>query len=248
MQNEKVVLITGAAKRVGAIIARTLHAQGMRIAIHYRASANDAKQLCTELNNKRADSCITIQADLQDTGSLSTIIKTVIDTWQRLDVLINNASSFYPTPIGTATEQHWEDLFSSNLKAPFFLAQTAAPFLTQTQGCIINIVDTQAFHALKAYPIYSIAKAGLLALTKSLAKELAPAVRVNAIAPGVVQWPDDEENGLDQTTRDKIIARTLLKRTGTPQDIANAALFLVQSANYMTGQTLVIDGGRSLTQ
>jgi pteridine reductase len=247
MQNEKVVLITGAAKRVGATIARTLHAQGMRVAIHYRSSAADADNLCAEFNQQRPNSAIAIQADLQNTNSLAGIIKAVTDTWQRLDVLINNASSFYPTPIGTATEQHWEDLFSSNLKAPFFLAQTAAPLLTQTQGCIINIVDTQAFSALKAYPIYSVAKAGLLALTKSLAKELAPTVRVNAIAPGVVQWPDDE-NEFDQTTRDKIIARTLLKRAGTPQDIANAAKFLVTDANYMTGQVLVIDGGRSLNQ
>lgn len=245
MQNEKVVLITGAAKRVGATIAKTLHAQGMRIAIHYRSSAKEALALSETLNQIRPNSAIILQADLQDIASLPQLIKNVTNTWNRLDVLINNASSFYPTPIGTATKQHWEELFSSNLQAPFFISQAAAPILTQHHGCIINLVDINAFHPLKSYPIYSIAKAGLLALTKSLAKELAPAVRVNAIAPGVVQWPDNDPE-LDQVARDKIIARTLLKRVGTPQDIANAAAFLVQNADYMTGQTLIIDGGRSI--
>lgn len=245
MQNEKVVLITGAARRVGATIARALHAQGMRVAIHYRSSAKDAETLSAELNKHRSHSAITIPGDLLDTASLPHLIKTVTDTWGRLDVLINNASSFYPTPIGKATEQHWDELIGSNLKAPFFLSQAAAPLLTQYAGCIVNIVDIYAFQSLKLYPIYTIAKAGLVTLTKALAKELAPAVRVNAIAPGIALWPDDETE-FDAITRDKLVARTLLKRAGMPEDIAKAAVFLVQTADYMTGQVLVVDGGRSV--
>jgi pteridine reductase len=245
MQNEKVVLITGAARRVGATIARALHAQGLRIAIHYRSSAKDALALSEELNKQRPHSATTLQADLLDTTNLPQLVDTVINTWGRLDILINNASSFYPTPLGTVTEQQWNELIGSNLKAPFFLAQAAAPFLTKHAGCIINITDIHASQPLKAYPAYSIAKAGLLMLTKTLAQELAPAVRVNAIAPGVAQWPEDD-NELDAIMRDKIIARTLLKRAGTPEGIARAAVFLIQQADYMTGQTLTIDGGRSL--
>jgi len=243
MSNQKVVLITGAGKRVGATVARTLHAQGMRIAIHYRNSAQEAQKLAQELNQQRNDSAITMQADLNNISSLPKLINNVVETWGRLDVLINNASSFYPTPVEKATETEWEDLFASNLKAPFFLTQTAAPHLAKHNGCIVNMVDIHSRQPLKNYPIYCMAKAGLLMMTKVLAKELGPQIRVNAIAPGVVLWPDDE-NEIEH--RNKIIARTALKREGTPEDIAKTMLFLVENANYITGQVIAVDGGRSL--
>jgi len=246
-KNKKVALITGGARRVGATIARALHAQGLRVIIHYRTSADEASALCAEFNKLRPDSALSLPADLDNLSSLSELVQTANNTWGRLDVLINNASSFYPTPIGSITELQWNELLNSNLKAPFFLSQAAAPLLTQSQGCIINLIDIRAYQPLNSYAVYSIAKAGLLMLTKTLAKELAPAVRVNAIAPGVVQWPDtDNKNKFDAALCEKIIARTPLKRIGTPQDIANAAVFLVQHADYMTGQTLIIDGGRLL--
>lgn len=245
MQNTKVVLITGAGKRVGATIARYLHQQGMRIAIHYRHSAKEAEDLSTQLNSQRADSAITLQADLLDTQKLPQLIEKIIQHWGQLDVLINNASSFYPTPIGQATEEHWDDLFGSNAKAPFFLAQSAAPYLIKQQGCIINMVDIQARQPLKNYPIYCMAKASLLMLTKVLAKELGPHVRTNAIAPGIILWPDDETE-FDKNTQDKIIARTTLKRAGTPQDIATTAHFLIEQGSYITGQIITVDGGRTL--
>jgi len=246
MQNQKVVLITGGARRVGAVVARHLHAQGMRIAIHYRNSAKDAQALCDELNHKRANSAIAMAADLNDIAALPQIINTVQMTWGQLDVLINNASSFYPTPLGTVNEKQWDDLFASNLKAPFFLAQAAAPLLTKQQGCIINMVDIRARQPLKDFSVYCTAKAGLVMLTRSLAKELAPAVRVNGIAPGVVLWPDDEQE-VDEATRNRILARTPLKRAGTPHDIAKAVDFLVNHGDYLTGEIIAVDGGRSLS-
>lgn len=245
MTTAKVVLITGAARRVGAEIARTLHAQGMQIAIHYRSSADDAHNLCQSLNEQRPDSAVALQADLHDTANLPQLVDAVVRTWGRLDVLINNASNFYPTPIGKATEDQWNDLLGSNLKAPFFLAQASAPALAQSQGCIINMVDIHAQQPLKSYPIYCMAKAGLLMMTKALAKELGPHVRVNAIAPGAVLWPEDESQ-LSKNVQDQIIARTALKREGTPADIANTIVFLVSHADYITGQVLAVDGGRSL--
>lgn len=246
MSHEKVVLITGAAKRVGAVIARSLHAQKMRIAIHYHSSSHDAQVLSEELNQIRPNSAITIQANLHDTTSLPELVTTTIQTWGQLDVLINNASSFYPTPIGSINEEHWHDLISTNLKAPLFLAQAAAPHLSKQHGSIINMVDIHARQPLKSYPVYCVAKAGLVMLTKVLAKELSPEVRVNAIAPGPILWPDEEKNELDQTTQEKIIGRTLLKRSGTPQDVAKAIDFFIQNADYITGQVLAIDGGRTL--
>jgi len=245
MQNQKVVLITGGARRVGAVMARHLHAQNMRIIIHYRSSAADAKKLCDELNQKRADSAAMIAADLNDTKALAPLIHHASKIWGQLDVLINNASSFYPTPLGEVTEQQWDDLLASNLKGPFFLSQTAAPLLMKQKGCIINMVDIRANKPLKDFSAYCIAKAGLLMMTKALAKELAPDVRVNGIAPGVVLWPDDE-NEVDEATRKKILSRTPLKRAGTPEDIANTAAFLINHADYITGQIIAVDGGRSL--
>lgn len=241
--NQKVVLITGAAKRVGATVARKLHAQGMRIAIHYRQSANEAQTLCNQLNNERPDSAIILQSELSDTNNLNQLVEKVIKNWGQLDVLINNASNFYSTPVGEATEQHWDDLFSSNAKAPFFLAQAAAPYLKKQQGCIVNMVDIQARQPLKSHTIYCMAKAALLMMTKSLAKELGPEVRVNAIAPGVVLWAAHEN---DEIQQNKILARTALKRAGTPEDIASTMLFLIEDANYITGQMIAVDGGRML--
>lgn len=246
MSNSKVVLITGAAKRVGATVARHLHAQGMRIAIHYHSSQQAADQLCADLNQQRPNSAISWQGDIKNIQQLPTLVQHVIDTWGQLDILINNASSFYPTPFTNATEAQWDDLVGTNVKAPFFLAQAAIPHLIKQQGCIINMVDIQASSPLPAFPIYCLAKAGLLMLTKSLAKELgSKQVRVNGIAPGVVLWPDDASE-FDQATQEKVIARTALKRAGTPEDIAKTISFLVQEANYITGQIIAVDGGRSL--
>lgn len=247
MTNSKVVLITGAAKRVGAAVARHLHSQGMRVAIHYHNSAKEADQLCADLNSQRPNSAASWQGDLKDTSRLPELVSFVINTWEQLDILINNASSFYPTPFGSATEDQWNDLLGTNLKAPFFLTQAAIPHLVKQQGCIVNMLDIQSSSPLPSFPIYCLAKAGLTMLTKALAKELGPKqVRVNGIAPGVVLWPDNEEE-FDQATQDRVIARTALKRAGTPQDIAKTIAFLVQEANYITGQVIAVDGGRSLS-
>jgi pteridine reductase len=243
--NSKVVLITGAGKRVGAAIARHCHSQGMRLAIHYRKSALAADTLCQELNQKQPNTAITLSADLKDIKKLDHLVNKVIMEWGRLDVLINNASSFYPTPFGEITEKDWDDLLGSNLKAPLFLSQTASPYLKKQQGCIINLVDVQGQRPLKKYALYCAAKAGLIMLTKVLAKELGPEVRVNAIAPGIVLWPDDEAE-FSLAVREKIIARSVLKRAGTPLDIAETVVFLIKQANYMTGQIIAIDGGLSL--
>lgn len=239
----KAILITGAAHRIGATVARTLHQRGANIIIHYRASRDTAKALQDELNNSRPESVVLVQADLLEVGKLNALIKEAHKAWGRLDVLINNASTFYPTPVGEASEAHWNDLMGTNLKAPFFLAQAAAPFLKQQHGCIVNIVDIHADRPLKQHTIYSMAKSGLVMMTKSLACELGPEVRVNAVAPGAIMWP---ENELDDVTKQRIISRTFLKRQGDPSDIAKAIGFLIQDAPYMSGQVLTIDGGRSL--
>ncbi len=242
MLANKVVLITGAAHRIGAVTARLLHAQGMNVLLHYRNSRKAAETLQTELNALRADSVHLIQADLHKTDKLPTLVEEAIRIWGQLDVLINNASSFYATPVGSVTEDQWEDLIGSNLKAPFFLSQAAAPFLQQQHGCIVNIVDIHAERPLKTFPVYSMAKAGLVMLTKSLAGELGPEVRVNAVAPGAILWPEN----LGESEKEKIISRTFLKRQGAPDDIARAILYLIRDAGYMSGQVLTVDGGRSL--
>lgn len=242
MLDNKVVLITGAAHRIGAITARTLHAKGMNLILHYRSSDEAAKALRDELLSHRADSVILIKADLHETRKLHKLAKMASEKWGRLDVLINNASSFYSTEIGHVSEIQWDDLIGSNLKAPFFLSQAAAPYLKKHQGCIVNIVDIHAERPLKAFPVYSMAKAGLVMMTKSLACELGPEIRVNAVAPGAILWPEH----LDDDDKEKIISRTFLKRKGEPEDIAKAILYLVKDAGYMTGQILAVDGGRSL--
>ncbi|MFZ5592754.1 MAG: pteridine reductase [Pseudomonadota bacterium] len=240
----KVALITGAAHRIGAAIARTLHDQGANLVLHYRSSRQAAQMLQEELNTCRADSVIVMQADLLDTSELPALVQRAVDTWGRLDALINNASSFYPTPIGSVTEAQWDDLTGTNLKAPFFLSQAAAPHLERHHGCIVNITDIHADRPLKAHPVYSLAKAGLVMLTKALARELGPQVRVNAVAPGAILWPESE---MDEETRQHILSRTALKRQGNPEDIARAVLFLIRDAAYTSGHVLTVDGGRSLS-
>lgn len=241
--NKKVVLITGAAKRIGAETARTLHAAGMNIVIHYRSSQQQADELCYELNEARANSAHVVQADLDDEHAYGKLIEDSVEFWGQLDVLINNASSFFPTEVGSITLGHWHNLMNSNLKAPLFLSQAATPFLKETRGCIINMVDIHAFRPMKKHPVYCAAKAGLAMLTQSLARELGPEIRVNGIGPGAILWPD---NDMDEKTKQNIIERTALKRHGEPKDIAKAILFLVRDADYITGHIVPVDGGRSL--
>ncbi|MCW8855189.1 MAG: pteridine reductase [Gammaproteobacteria bacterium] len=242
MQNQT-ALITGAAKRIGAEISRTLHAEGMNIIIHYRSSKDEAEALCNELNALRADSAIILQADLLNVDELDPLTKMAADYWGHLNVLVNNASSFYPTPMGKITEAHWDDLMGSNLKAPLFLSQAATPYLKASQGNIINIVDIHGFRPMKEHPVYCAAKAGLAMLTQSLARELGPEIRVNGVAPGAILWP---ENDIDEQTQQLILDRTALKRQGEPKDIAATVRFLIRDADYITGQVIPVCGGRSL--
>ena len=238
----KVVLVTGGAKRVGAAICRRLHAAGANIMLHYRASAGEARLLQAELNHQRKDSVALIQADLLDLGKLPSLIDQTVQIFGRLDALVNNAATFYQTPIGEISNEDWESLIGADLRAPLFIAQAAAPALKKTQGAIVNITDIHAERPLKNYVVYSVAKAGLVGLTRSLARELAPEVRVNAIAPGPILWPDDET--FDELSRQRIISHTPLKREGTPEDIAKAVHFLLAEATYVTGETINVDGGR----
>lgn len=240
----KTILISGGAKRVGAAMARLLHAAGGNVAVHYHRSADAANALADELNAIRAGSAMTVQADLLDTGRHAQIIEAVLQRFGHLDVLINNASTFYPTPLGEITTANWDDLIGSNLKAPLFLTQAAALALRLSQGLVLNIVDIHGMRPLRRYPLYSVAKAGLIMLTRSLARELGPHIRVNGIAPGPVLWPAD--GAADKELQQKIVARTALKRPGSAQDVARAALFFCADAPYVTGQILPVDGGRSI--
>jgi len=247
MQNlkGKVALVTGSGRRIGAVTVRALHAEGATVVVHYRNSAKDAKQLCTELNNNRADSCFLQQADLLDVASFPSMIDSIIQKAGRLDILVNNASSFYPSKVGEITEQQWDDLMGSNLKAPLFLSQAAASELKKNQGCIINMVDIYGFNPLKEHPVYSSAKAGLIMLTKSLARELGPDVRVNGVAPGVILWPENEGDQVDgENSQQALLDKSCLKRQGSPQDIAETILFLVAKASFITGHVIPVDGGR----
>lgn len=240
---DKVVLITGGAQRVGAMTARFLHAAGANLVIHYRNSREQALALQTELNDMRKNSVILIQADLLKIANLPAIIKKSIEQWGRLDVLVNNASSFYPTPVGKVNETDWDDLIGSNMKAPFFLSQAAAPYLQQQSGCIISIVDIHAERPMEGHSVYNMAKAGLAMLVKTLAFELGPDIRVNGVAPGAIMWPTQE---VDDVTKKRIVSRTYLKRKGAPEDIARTVLFLASDAGYISGQIIAVDGGRSL--
>jgi pteridine reductase len=238
----KVVLITGGAKRVGAAICRRLHAAGANLMLHYRESAGEARLLQAELNHQRKDSVALIQADLLDLAKLHSLVDQTVQSFGRLDALINNASSFFQTPVGEITVDQWEDLIGTNLRAPLFLVQAAAPALKKAQGAVVNITDIHAERPLKNYVVYSVAKAGLVGLTRSLARELAPEVRVNAVAPGPILWPDDD--AFDELSRQRIISHTPLRREGTPEDIAKAVHFLLAEATYVTGETINVDGGR----
>ena len=241
----KVILVTGGARRVGAATCRHLHAQGANLVVHYRASANDARALQNELDQARRGSVALVQGDLLDIKRLPALIGETMSHFGRLDALVNNASSFFPTPLGEITEDMWDDLIGSNLKAPLFLSQAAAPQLRRQQGCIVNIVDIHAEWPLKRYVVYNAAKGGLASLTRSLAVELAPEVRVNGISPGPILWPEEGE-WMDESSRQHIVGRTLLKRTGEPDDIAKAVSFLIADAPYITGQIIAVDGGRSV--
>jgi pteridine reductase len=241
----KVVLVTGGAKRVGAAICRRLHAAGAQLAVHYRSSEQEALALRDELNGLRPDSTAVFQADLLDLNALPQLAHKVIKKFGQMDALVNNASSFYATPLADIDEQQWHDLLGTNLKAPLFLAQAAATELRRRHGCIVNIADIHAERPMHGYLLYSVAKAGLVALTRGLAQEMAPQVRVNVIAPGVIAWPEGAAL-MDEEQRRRIVAHTLLKREGEPDDIARTVAFLIQDAPYITGQIIAVDGGRSV--
>lgn len=240
--NSKVALITGGAKRIGAAIATTLHAAGMDLIVHFRHSAAEAQSLADALNDTRPNSVALVEGDFANSEDCASLAQQAIEAFGRMDALINNASAFFPTPIGEVTNDHWEALMGVNLKAPFFLSQACAKALESTHGVIINLTDIYAERPLPNHPVYSASKAGLVALTRSLAQELGPDVRVNAIAPGAIIWPefgDSEEN------QNEIIRRTPLGRLGKPQDIADTVLFLLCDAPFITGQIINVDGGRS---
>jgi len=239
----EIAFITGAARRIGADIARSLHDIGTNVVLHYRNSAEEANILCDELNLIRDSSAVCIQADLADTGQIPALVEEASGIWGRLDILVNNASMFYPTPVDLTTEAHWHELNDSNLKAPFFLSQAVEPFLRKQKGCIVNIIDIHAERPLKGYSVYSITKAGLAALTRSLAKEFAPDVRVNGVAPGAIMWPESE---VTDANKNKILERIALNRTGMSDDVTRAVLYFIREAQYVTGQILAVDGGRNL--
>ncbi|HJW07207.1 MAG TPA: pteridine reductase [Rhodanobacter sp.] len=239
-----VALITGAGRRVGAVTARTLHAAGYDLALHYRHSADDARALADELERRRGGSTLLLQAELADLPALPALIEQLLAHYGRLDALVNNASAFFPTPLGTATPQQWDALFASNAQAPFFLSQAAIPALREARGGIVNLVDIYAERPLAQHTVYCMAKAALAAMTRSLALELAPEVRVNGVAPGAVLWPSDGKPYADQQA---MLARAPLQRAGTPDDVAGAVLWLLRDAPYVTGQIIRVDGGRSLS-
>ncbi|MGR9093360.1 MAG: pteridine reductase [Gammaproteobacteria bacterium] len=241
--NGKVVLVTGAARRIGAAIVTRLHENGARVAIHYRGSAADAEALAAALNGTRPDSAATFQSDLLQTERHPDLVAAVKDWAGKLDGLVNNASTFYPTPVGDITEAAWADLIGSNLKAPLFLSQAAAPLLRENRGVIINLVDIHAQRPLKDHLVYGPAKAGLAMLTRSLAKDLAPHIRVNGVSPGAILWPAD---GMSEAARESILRQVPLGRAGDPSDIAGCVLYLMRDATYVTGQIIAVDGGRSI--
>lgn len=242
----KVVLVTGGAKRVGAAICRRLHAAGASIAVHYRSSRDEAVALAAELNALRPDSVDLVQGDLLQMQDLPKLVEQAMRHFGRLDALVNNASSFFPKPLGELTEGDWADLMGTNLKAPLFLAQATASELRRNHGAIVNIVDIHAERPMHGHLLYSVAKTGLAGLTRALAQELAPFVRVNAVAPGVILWPEGSD-WQDEERRRRIVAHTLLKREGEPDDIAKTVHFLLADAPYITGQVIAVDGGRSIT-
>ena len=241
--NGRVALVTGAARRIGAAISRRLHQHGANVAIHYRESSDEANTLCDELNAARPDSAMSLRADLSDTSAFPELIDSVTDWHGQLDILINNASSFYPTELGHVSETDWDNLIGTNLKAPLFLAQAALVPLRSSRGVIVNIVDIHAQRPLRNHAVYGAAKAGLAMLTRSLARDLAPDIRVNGVSPGAILWPETE---LSDGTKKSILGQIPLGRTGEPGDIAGCVLYLVRDAVYVTGQIIAVDGGRSI--
>jgi pteridine reductase len=243
--HEGAVLITGAARRIGATIARGLHAAGAHVALHCNRSRVEAESLAAELNAARAGSCVVVQGDLLDVAGLPRIVDEAANAFGRLDGLVNNASSFYPTPFGSIGEREWNDLIGTNLRAPLFLAQAAAARLAEAKGSIVNLVDIHAERPLENFLAYSVAKAGLAGLTRALALEMGPEVRVNGVAPGAILWPDGGEH-FDRSERERIARQTPLGRIGTPEDVAGAVKYLLFEAPFVTGQILAVDGGRGL--
>ena len=239
----KVALITGSARRIGAAIASSVHQSGASVAIHYRESAVEAAALAQRLNAQRPNSAAIFKADLVNVAGLPELVAEIVNWHGQLDILVNNASSFYPTPPGEITEAQWDDLIGSNLKAPLFLSQAAFPELYKTHGAIVNIVDIHAQRPLRNHAVYGAAKAGLAMLTRSLAKDLAPEVRVNGVSPGAILWPEDE---LSETAKESILGQIPLERAGNPDDVAACVLFLLRDAAYVTGQIIAVDGGRSI--
>lgn len=239
----KVVFITGGARRIGACVAEVLHGAGFNLVIHYHSSEQSAIELAENLNKQRNHSASLISGDLRDYHSLEQLAGDAVTAFGRLDVLVNNASSFYPTPLAQADEQAWQDLIDTNFKAPYFLIKAIYKELEKQNGCIVNVVDIYAHRPLKYHSIYSAAKAGLVSLTKSLALELAPKVRVNGVAPGAILWPG---NDMDDDAKQKMINKIPRQRMGTPEEVANAILFLIQDADYVNGQIIAVDGGRSI--
>jgi pteridine reductase len=240
-----VVLVTGAARRIGAAIARKLHAAGANVVLHCHRSRADAEHLRDQLNDERGASCAVVQADLLDLRAFPGLVEDAARAFGRLDALVNNASSFYPTPFGTIGEDEWTDLVGSNLRAPLFLSQAAAPLLRESRGAIVNLVDIHAERPLKDFVVYSVAKAGLAGLTRALALELGPDVRVNGVAPGAILWPDGDQH-FAASEKGRITAQTPLKRIGEPEDVAGAVKYLLFDAPFVTGQILAVDGGRGI--
>lgn len=238
-------LVTGGARRIGAALVRTLHAAGANVVVHCRRSRADADALAAELEATRAGSTRVVAADLQEPEACARVVDAAIDAWERLDIVVNNASTFYPTPVGAIDAASFDDLVGSNLRAPTFVAQAAAPALAATGGCIVNLADVHGLRPLDRYPVYCAAKAGLVMLTRALARELAPNVRVNAIAPGSILWPEGPAGG-DPAARQAVLEATPLARQGEPADVAGALMYLVRDARFVTGQVLAVDGGRGL--
>lgn len=243
MPSTPVALVTGSARRIGAAIARALHAGGYDLALHYRSSSDDVDALAAELERVRPGSTLRLQADLAEFDRLPELVARTVGHFGRLDALVNNASGFFPTPIGEATPAQWDALFATNARAPLFLAQAAAPHLARNGGAIVNLTDLYGERPLAGHSIYCMAKAALLMATKSLALELGPGVRVNAVSPGAILWPED---GGDDAARRAMLQRTPLARTGTPEEVAEAVRWLLQDATYCTGQVIHLDGGRRL--